>query len=248
MRYAVSIALAAAIATSLGSIAGSAEMKIPAYIQSAVGDQTRPAKDRERDAARKPAEAMAFAGIKPGQKILELMPSRGYYTRLLCRVVGPSGHIYGDELTEKEKADAKPAVPAESCANVSADIQGASDPKFPADLDVVWTSENYHDLKVDYWVGGIPDTKKFDAAVFKSLKPGGVFIVEDHVAEAGSGARDVASLHRIDPELVKQEVTSAGFVFAGESKILSNPADDHKGKVFGLKGGSDKFLYKFRKP
>jgi predicted methyltransferase len=80
------------------------------------------------------------------------------------------------------------------------------------------------------------------------LKPGGVFVVEDHVAAAGSGARDTDTLHRIDPELVKQEVTSVGFVFVGGSDVLHNADDPHDAKVFELKGRSDKFLFKFRKP
>jgi predicted methyltransferase len=111
---------------------------------------------------------------------------------------------------------------------------------------VVWTSENYHDLHNAFF--GKPDLKVFDRAVYDALKPGGVFIIEDHAAAAGSGARDTETLHRIDPELVKQEVTSVGFVFVVGSDVLHNPEDPHDAKVFELKGRSDKFLFKFRKP
>jgi predicted methyltransferase len=90
--------------------------------------------------------------------------------------------------------------------------------------------------------------KAFDSAIFKALKPGGVFIVEDHAAEAGSGARDTDTLHRIDVELVKQEVTSAGFKLVASSTLLSNPEDPHTAKVFEMPGKSDKFLLKFSKP
>jgi predicted methyltransferase len=90
--------------------------------------------------------------------------------------------------------------------------------------------------------------KAFDTAIFKALKPGGVFMIEDHAAESGSGARDTNTLHRIDPELVKQEAISAGFVFVGGSDVLHNPDDPHQAKVFDLTGKSDKFLFKFRKP
>jgi len=50
--------------------------------------------------------------------------------------------------------------------------------------------------------------------------------------------------------VVKQEVTAAGFTFAGESAALRNPADDHTKAVFdpSLRGHTDQFIYKFRKP
>jgi hypothetical protein len=143
--------------------------------------------------------------------------------------------------------DAAAPAPADNpCTNVSADSQSAADFSLPNNLDVVWTSENYHDLHNAYF--GKPDMKAFDSVIFKALKPGGVFIVEDHVAAAGSGARDTETLHRIDPELVKQEVASVGFVFEGASEALHNEEDTHEAKVFDLKGRSDKFLFKFRKP
>ena len=80
--------------------------------------------------------------------------------------------------------------------------------------------------------------------------PGGVFLVFDHTAEAGSGLRDTDTLHRIDPAIVKKEVEEAGFQFEGESKALKNPADDLKKSVFdkAIKGHTDQFIYKFRKP
>ena len=100
----------------------------------------------------------------------------------------------------------------------------------PSDLDVVWTTENYHDLHNDLF--GKPDMKAFDTAVFNALKPGGEYIIEDHVAKAGSGASDTDTLHRIDPALVKQEAKAAGFVYVGESQVLHNPEDTHTAKVF----------------
>jgi predicted methyltransferase len=94
------------------------------------------------------------------------------------------------------------------------------------------------------------DQTSLDKQVFAALKPGGVFVVVDHVAEAGSGIRDTDTLHRIDPELVKKQALAAGFVFEGESNVLRNPADTHKLKVFdkSIRGHTDQFAYKFRKP
>jgi predicted methyltransferase len=250
MRAAGLPALCVLVAITAAGVVGAAS--IPGYISKAVDNSSRPDKDRERDVNRKPAEVIAFAGIKPGQKVGEIMPGGGYFSRLFCQIVGPKGHLYTISVNRAVKRDPPPPDAAtapptpDPCTNVTASSVDAADFKLPDGLDVVWTSENYHDLHNAMF--GKPDMKAIDKAIFDALKPGGVFIVEDHVAAAGSGARDTDTLHRIDPDLVKQEVTSVGFVFEGGSDALHNPDDPHDAKVFELKGRSDKFLFKFRKP
>jgi predicted methyltransferase len=244
-------ASALALCTVESANASAAPAPIPEYIKAAVAEPTRPDRDRQRDADRKPEQVIAFAGIKPGDRIGELMPGGGYFTRIFCRVAGPSGHVYAVGVGPVVKRERPPSPDAEAvtpnpCSNVTADIRQAADFSLPGGLDVVWTSENYHDLHNAMF--GTPDMKAFDSAIFKALKPGGVFIVEDHAAEAGSGARDTETLHRIDAQLVRQEVTGAGFVFVAASDVLHNADDPHTAKVFELHGKSDKFLLKFRKP
>jgi predicted methyltransferase len=228
---------------------------VPKYLQAAIDNPSRPDADRARDVNRKPAQVIAFAGIKPGDQIGELMPGGGYFTRIFCQIVGAKGHVTTvkmlpavprDPPPADARAMAPPAPAPNPCTNITEQSQRAADFTLPSGLDVVWTSENYHDLHNAAF--GPPDMKALDTVIFNALKPGGIFMVEDHVAEAGSGARDTSTLHRIDPELVKQEVLSVGFVFAGSSDVLHNADDPHQAKVFQLAGKSDKFLFKFRKP
>jgi predicted methyltransferase len=246
---AASFALPLCIACGISRAASPAV--IPSYIQAAVAEPTRPEHDRQRDADRKPEEVIAFAGIKPGDQVGELMPGGGYFTRIFCRIVGPSGQVYAVSVAPVIKRDRPASADGAQetpnpCTNVTADSKEAADFSLPGGLDVVWTSENYHDFHNQMF--GAPDMRAFDAAIFRALKPGGVFIVEDHAAQAGSGARDTETLHRIDAKLVRQEVTSAGFVFVAASELLHNAEDPHTAKVFEMHGKSDKFLLRFRKP
>jgi predicted methyltransferase len=226
---------------------------IPAYITAAVADPDRPAEDKARDADRKPAACIAFAGIKPGDKVVDLMPGKGYFTKIFARIVGAKGWVYGFYPSEIDAMYAKrrltiPPPDDPRYTNVSSLHAPIVAFVAPEKLDVVWTSQNYHDLHDKFF--GPVDIAAFNKAVFNALKPGGVFIVLDHAAEAGSGLRDTDTLHRIDPAVVKAEVETAGFRFVGESKGLRNPADPHTAPVFdkSIRGHTDQFLFKFSKP
>jgi len=251
-RPAISVA-AALVGLSLAASGAFAarNASIPKYVSDAVADKARPAADTERDAKRKPAETIAFAGVKPGDWVLELAPGKGYFTRILSGVVGPRGQISVYTIGAPPKPDAPPppivAVAADPhYSNVKVTLQRLVDVKPTNSFDVVWTTQNYH----DFHNLADPQIATINQAIFNALKPGGVYFVLDHAAEAGSGARDTNTLHRIDEETVKQEVKAAGFELVGESDILRNKSDPHTGKVFegAIQGHTDQFLLKFRKP
>jgi predicted methyltransferase len=220
-----------------------------------VADANRPNEDKQRDENRKPAETVAFTGIKPGDKVVELVPGRGYFTRIFSKVVGPKGHVFALSPPRRPNAAPDSPDPVAATTAIAADpgysnvsVQAgslativASEPE-----DVVFTAQNYHD------VHNVPniDIAAFNKSVFDALKPGGVFIVLDHAAAAGSGANDTSTLHRIDPAAVKSEVLAAGFVFAGESQVLANAQDSHTVAVFdpSIRAKTDQFIFKFRKP
>jgi predicted methyltransferase len=132
--------------------------------------------------------------------------------------------------------------------NITAIVAPVNSFAVPTPADMVWTSQNYHDLHDPFM--GPADMKMFDLAVFKALKPGGVFIVEDHAAPDGSGVSDTNTLHRIDEAAVKTEVEAAGFQFVAEDNSLRNPADTRTLNVFtpAVRGHTDQFVLKFRKP
>jgi len=218
-------------ATIMSALAvGRAPAATPDFIAAAVADSNRPAADTERDANRKPAATLEFAGVKPGEQIAELLPGGGYFTRLFSKAVGGAGHIYA-------------LVPY---PNVSVVIEPFSELKTPVPVDLVWTSQNYHDL---HNFPGL-DLGVFNQMVFEALKPGGIYLILDHAAAPGSGTSQTATLHRIDPKSVKQEVLAAGFVFVGSSDLLRQPSDPHTAKVFdpSIRGKTDQFILKFRKP
>lgn len=226
---------------------------LSSVVQKAVNDPARAA-DRHIDARRKIGQVMMFAEVKPGQKVLELMPGTGYFTRVFSAIVGSQGHVYTVWPDEAEKYSAKNFAALGELArkphysNISLLKQPAAKLSAPKPVDLVFTSQNYHDY-LNPSMGSV-DMVKFDREVFAALKPGGLFVVIDHVAPAGSGSKDTNTLHRVDPALVKKQVEEAGFVFDGQSNALHNAKDPHDIKVFdkSIRGHTDQFMYRFRKP
>lgn len=221
-------------------------------IAAAIADPARPAADRDRDAERKPAEMLAFAGVKPGMVVIDLLPGGGYFTRIFSSAVGPSGKViaYVPDEMYAPRPKSLDAVTELAAAPAHTNITPAHDPALavgPANIaDVVWTSQNYHDL---HNLAGL-DVIAFNKAIYSALRPGGVYVILDHAAPAGSGLTGTNTTHRIDQAVVRKEVEAAGFKYDGESKVLANPADPRTSKVFdpAIRGHTDQFVMRFRKP
>ena len=254
MRPIVSALLIAATAAfATPGLAASAKSATPAYVTAAMNDTARK-DDSAKDEQRKLAAVMTFTQVKPGQKVLELVPGSGYWTRVFSAIVGPKGHVYTiwpkemDKYAAKSLANWKILVAAPPYDNVSLLEQPAAELSVPEPVDVVFTSQNYHDYHDPFM--GPADLGAFGKQVLAALKPGGEFIVIDHSAAAGSGIRDTDTLHRIDPDVVKKEMTAAGFKFEGASEVLRNKDDPLTAKVFdaSIRGHTDQFIFRFRKP
>ena len=221
----------------------------PQSVAQAVSDPTRPAADRATDAHRLPYKTLLFSGVKEGDIVGELLPGGGYYTRMLSDIVGPKGKVYALETTRwgQQNIDATKAVLSEKGrGNVRFDAAPFGEFNLPEKVDVFWTTLNYHDLHVAEY--GKVDMAAFNKHVFDSLKPGGIYFIVDHVADAGGDAQ-VARLHRIEKDTVIKEVTAAGFKLVGESNVLHRAADDHTKMSSdpAIKSHTDQFLLKFQK-
>ena len=198
--------------------------------RAAVADPDRPASERELDAARKPAEVLAFYDVKSGDKVADLWAGRGYYTAILSQVVGAS-----DEINQRWKSA--------KFANVRVADGPFDKLALPQDasLDFVLIHLNYHDVAPE--VRG-PMNKR----ILASLKRGGVYAVVDHSAKDGSGNEANKTLHRIDKAQVIKEVTDAGFKLAKEGNMLRKPEDTRDFNVNKERNKDDRFVLAFEKP
>ena len=226
-----------------------------AKMKAAVADAGRPAADTARDENRKPADMLAFAGIGPGKVVVDMLPGGGYFTRIFAKAVEPGGRVYayfGSQYDARLKGQGKDpdnqfADLKHTYPNLGV-IHGPL-PQFvtPQPVDVVWTSQNYHDMHNKQYAMDVNEVNK---AIFKSLKPGGYYIVIDHKAADSAGADVTESLHRIKDSTVKQEVEAAGFKLVAEGHDLMYASDDGTKRVFeaDVKGKTNQFMLKFQKP
>jgi predicted methyltransferase len=255
--------LAAALAVP---VAGTAEARTsrpvraaaraPAEIATAVASADRPADQVKLDESRRPAEVLAFEGLKRGDLALDLFTGGGYYAEIMAKAVGPAGGVLAWEPANfmNDKSRQAFADMKQRALNLGVMVSPMTALSLPANaFDFVMLHLNYHDL---YWESakyGFPrmDPAAFLAIVYQSVKPGGTVAVIDHVATPGGDTREVVDkLHRIDPATLRADFQRAGFVLDGESNVLRNPADDHSKLVFdpAIRGKTDRVVYRFRRP
>ena len=225
----------------------------PAPVAAWLADPLRSDDMRKLDEGRMPAAVLTFAGVKPGQTVLDFFAGGGYYSFLLARAVGPKGMVFAANPPGENDAKAwEPFVGKVPQLHVM--VAEVSQMQFaPRSLDLIFTNLNYHDL---YWESEkyhFPrvEVPKVLAAWFTQLKPGGHVVIVDHAGPAGGDPREVADrLHRIDPERVKADMAAAGFVFEAESNVLRRSEDDRSKLVFdpAVRGKTDRFILKFRRP
>lgn len=250
----------------------SAPSRSPDHFTNLVSAVDRAPADRITDTRRKPAETLAFINVRPGMIALDVSAGRGYTTELIARAVGPTGKVYAQTPPRRatpatppaqaEGASAPPAPaasatpPAPTLAERAAKPSGANivivsrpfeDPAPPevanSALDLVTLMFNYH----DFGHLGV-DRASVNRAVFKALKPGGIYVIADHSGRAGTGISESGTLHRVEEDFVKREVEAAGFRLAESGNYLRNPADPRDRNTPEPPMPKDEFVLKFVKP
>ena len=246
----IMIALAALIALAPPALAAA-----PDYA-AAVADAKRPADARALDESRKPAETLAFLGLKPGMKAADIMTGSGYWAEIMADIVGAKGKVTAFEPNQfytapEEQAKWTALTQRRPEVNwVRYPFEAFSAPADSFDFTIINLS--YHDL---YWQSEqyrIPrtDPAAFVKTLYAATKPGGIVGIIDHVGQGSDTRALVDKLHRIEPAVVKADFAAAGFVLEAESPLLANPGDDHSKLVFdpAVRGKTDRFLFRFRKP
>lgn len=220
-----------------------------------LADPSRPADDLKDDAARKPAEVLSFAGLRPGDTVVEMEGGRGWFSFLISKAIGPEGKLivqyppefaYGDPAY-KARVDGG-QLPNATITKTHFDKLEAADGSVDKVLWILGPHEVWYTPKDTQ---GLGDPAKSFAEIARVLKPGGEFIAMDHAAVAGTPALTSAqTLHRIDPAHVLAAAKTAGLVYVDSSDILANPEDDRTKSPFApdLRRHTDQFLFRFRKP
>jgi len=239
-------------APASAAMAESEEAPMAHDLASLLASDDRAEADRARDAGRKPADVIAFLGIEAGMNVIDIYAAGGYYTEVLSLAVGPDGHVAAQNpafiLEMREGVNDKALnerLAGDRLANVSrldkelADI-AATDGPFDAGI----TALNFHDI---YNNAGEEGAIEAMSVIFAALKAGAVFGIIDHEGVAGN---DNKALHRVPLADVIRVAEAAGFSVEGSSDLLHSSADDMTQGVFteGLRGNTNRFILKLRKP
>lgn len=217
--------------------------QVPVHIQRAVNSPERPEASRARDAGRKPKELLTLAGLEEGDRVIELAAFGQYYSMILADAVGPRGRVFMYDLPSmRARAEGPSRAFVAGHPNTEHAIGRFDEIDFPRDIDLVAITLAYHDLRPN----GV-DTAVLNRKLYNALRKGGRVLVEEHKAQAGSGWRDAATLHRMETSVIVAEMRAAGFDLLIDSNILANPADDRTRRVFDDRGATDRAVYVFQR-
>ena len=234
-------------------------------IAAAVAGAHRSDKNRARDSFRHPQETLRFFQVEPTQHVIELWPGGGWYTEILAPLLrergkltavaanGPYLQPFKDFLASRpdlyDRVNLVEVTPP-TALNLGPDNSA----------DVVLTFRNLHN-----WMNN-GFAAELHAAIYRVLKPGGVYGLVEHRAKPGTSLEASSKSGYVTEEAAIALATAAGFVLEEQSELNANPKDtkDHPNGVWSLppslRGGdaerekfadigeSDRMTLRFRKP
>jgi predicted methyltransferase len=239
---------------SAASNATTAATPDAAAYRTIVDAPDRTPEDRALDVGRQPVELLQFLGVQPGMRVAEISAGGGYTTELLARAVAPNGVVYAqnsrfilERFAEKPWSErlARPVMKA--VVRVDRNFDDPLPPE-ATNLDLVIDNLFYHDT---VWMK--TDRDRMNRSIYAALRPGGAYVVVDHSGRSGTGTSEALTLHRIEEQIVRDEVQRVGFRLAAEGTFLRNPNDTRdwsaSPRVAGARRGtSDRFVLRFVKP
>jgi predicted methyltransferase len=216
----------------------------PERAAAIVASPDRSAADRTNDIRRKPAEMLAFIGVREGMVALDISAAGGYTTELIARAVGP-GRVYGQTRAPDPRQRLAERAKNPAAGNIVPVVRPFENPAPPElannGFDLVTLMFNYHDF-------ASIDRAQLNRNVFAALKPGGLYVIADHSGRPGTGISESGTLHRIEEAFLRKEVEAAGFQLVAEGGFLRNPNDPRDRETPEPAQPKDEFVLKFRKP
>jgi predicted methyltransferase len=227
--------------------AAHADVSPPPNYVAIVAAPDRTDADRKNDERRQAVKLLAFTGVLPGWKVIDMAAGAGYSTELMARGAAPGGTVYAQNPPDM-RAEAKTAFAERmqhpAMKNVVPDVRPFDDPVPPGvvNLDLITFFFGYHDTTY------MPvDRAKMNRAMFDALKPGGHLVVADYAALPGAPITTGKTFHRLDEAIEKREIEAAGFKLVDEGMFLRSPADPHNMPIFHPKIPIDIYVLKFEK-
>lgn len=230
-------------------VAEAGDVVVTPEIQAIVNNPDRSDDDRETDERRHPAEMLAFFGVQPGMKVLDIGTGRGYTTELLVRAVGPRGKVVAQNDSTISERFLKGEAPSRFSKDVMKNVKYVvlpydnPIPRGTRKLDLITVIFVYHDME---WLER--DRAAMNRRLFKALKKGGHVVVVDHAGNPGTGVSESKTVHRIEESVVREEFAAAGFELVDEATFLRNPDDPRTESFRQATIPVDQFVLKFRRP
>ena len=152
--------------------------------------------EQSRDQAGEAEKVMNLLGVSSGVAVADIGAGSGYYTVRLAGRVGPSGHVYAEDIVPDYLARLARRVASEGLGGSITIVRGEPhDPRLPAaSVDLALLVHMYHEVAQPY--GLLWNLRP-------ALRPGGRVAVID--------ARKVTTQHGTPPDLLRCEFAAVGY-------------------------------------